>query len=91
MIGRGIFSNPWLFNPAVDVEQVSIPERTELFLHHIDLFSARWGGKKNFANLKKFAKTYINSFPESAKLREELMLAKSIEELRDILRTFLLH
>lgn len=91
MIGRGIFANPWLFNQAIDIEKVTIEERIALFQHHIDLFLQRWGGTKNFANLKKFAKTYINHFPESSKFREELMLAKSITQLQDTLHNYLLH
>jgi len=91
MVGRGIFSNPWFFNEDIKLDKISIQEKIDLFQHHIDLFKARWGGTKNFANLKKFAKTYLNNFPESSKLREDLMLSKSIDELQYILRNFLLH
>ncbi len=86
MVGRGIFANPWIFNTQKDTANISIEERVRLFAHHVDLYDRRWGKEKNFANLKKFAKTYISNFPGSSKMREELMRAKSMEELKGILR-----
>ena len=88
MLGRGIFSNPWLFNPKIDIESVSIQERINLFLHHIELFEKQWHGAKHFALLKKFAKTYIQNFPEAAILREKLMETKTLEELKTILQSY---
>ena len=72
MIGRGIFANPWMFSKKIDVQTVTPKERINFFLHHIELFERQWQGEKNFANLKKFAKTYINNFPEAALFREKL-------------------
>ena len=85
MVGRGIFANPWMFDKHKEFEQITIAERIGLFAHHVDLYDKRWGDEKNFANLKKFAKTYISNFSGSAKLREELMRSKSMEELKEIL------
>jgi tRNA-dihydrouridine synthase len=99
MIGRGIFSNPWLFNEKIDVETVSIEVRINLYLHHIHLFEKQWesdvqvnkskvgwNGSKNFALLKKFAKTYIQNFPEAAIFREKLMETKTLSELKETLQ-----
>jgi tRNA-dihydrouridine synthase len=88
MVGRGIFANPWLFNSKINLQEVSIEKRVTLFLHHIELFEKQWGGEKNFALLKKFAKTYINNFPEASILREKLMETKTIEELKKILQDY---
>ncbi len=88
MIGRGIFSNPWLFNPKIDIERVTIQERIDLFLHHIELFEKQWHGAKHFALLKKFAKTYIQNFPDAANFREKLMETKTLEELKTILQSY---
>jgi len=102
MVGRGIFANPWLFNKQVKLPEVSIEERINLFLHHIELFEKQWSndatlnpsvnekkvgwnGSKSFALLKKFAKTYINNFPEASILREKLMETKTLEELKEVL------
>ncbi len=88
MIGRGIFANPWVFNPKIAMHTVSIAERIELYLHHITLFEKQWGGKKHFALLKKFAKTYISNFEGASELRDTLMGAKTIQELRTILEAY---
>ncbi|HWY79409.1 MAG TPA: tRNA-dihydrouridine synthase [Candidatus Sulfotelmatobacter sp.] len=89
MIGRGIFANPWIFNTTVTVETVSVKEKVNLYLYHIALFEKQWQGRKNFALLKKFAKTYINNFPDASAFREKLMEAKTLEELRTNLQNYL--
>lgn len=101
MIGRGIFSNPWLFNTKIDIQTVSVQERINLYLHHIDLFEKQWAvdvqlnekkvgwsGSKNFALLKKFAKTYIQNFPDAANFREKLMETKTLKELKETLQNY---
>ena len=40
---------------------------------------------KNFALLKKFAKTYISNFSDASAFRVKLMEAKTIDELKDAL------
>ncbi len=85
MVGRGIFTNPWMFDKSVAIEDKTIEERIDLYLHHIDIFYQTWGENKNFANLKKFAKTYLSNFPDASILRERLMLSKTIGELKEIL------
>jgi tRNA-dihydrouridine synthase len=88
MVGRGLFTNPWLFNPKIDIEKISIQERIDVFLHHIALFEKQWSGAKHFALLKKFAKTYIQNFPDTAIFREKLMETKTLEELKTILQSY---
>ena len=105
MIGRGIFSNPWLFNKKIDLQTITIDQRINLFLHHIELFEKQWSvdntsnspvnekkvgwhGSKNFALLKKFAKTYIQNFPDAAIFREKLMETKNLRELKETLQNY---
>jgi tRNA-dihydrouridine synthase len=88
MVGRGIFANPWMFNKTVKMEEVTVGQRVALYLHHINVFQKTWGNEKNFALLKKFAKTYISNFPDSASLRERLMETKKIEELIAVLKEY---
>lgn len=84
MVGRGIFQNPWIFNKQIDIEKVSIQERFDLFLRHIDFFDATWP-EKNPAFLKKFCKTYINNFSDAATVREKIMECGSTSEMRECL------
>ncbi len=79
MIGRGIFQNPWFFNP--DKTEITKEERIEKLLQHTRLFEQTWGGIKNFNILKRFYKIYVNSFPGAAKLRAELMEVKDYKEV----------
>lgn len=88
MVGRGIFANPWIFNPQVDMTKVTSDERIKLYLHHIELFEQRWQGKKNFALLKKFAKTYISNFDGASEFRDKLMATATMQELLNTLKSY---
>ena len=79
MIGRGIFQNPWFFNP--EKTEISMEERIEKLLEHTRLFEKTWGGIKNFNILKRFYKIYLNSFPGAAKMRADLMKVKNYAEV----------
>lgn len=46
MIGRGIFQNPWFFDPSKT--EISKEERIARLVQHTRLFEETWGGKKNF-------------------------------------------
>ncbi len=88
MVGRGIFQNPWFFNRSVDDEKVSIKERLNLFMKHINLFDETWKNGKNPANLGKFCKTYISNFPDVVSLREKIMGCKETEEMLEVLKSY---
>ena len=89
MIGRGIFHDPWFFNPKK--ASPSVPEKLDQLLLHTKLFEQNWGGKKNFNILKRFYKIYTNDFPGAARFRSELMEAKSFDEVYQIVRNNNLH
>ncbi len=91
MIGRGIFQNPWMFNPEKDIEKISVESRLKLYSEHINLFADTWGELKNPAIIKKFCKTYINSFPDAVSLREKLMAVNKKDELLEILNAYQKH
>jgi len=88
MIGRGIFSNPWLFNANIILENITIADRLDLYLRHIRLFEETWEGKKNPDSLKKFAKTYIQNFPDAGSLREKVVLSKNITEMQEMISSY---
>ncbi len=88
MIGRGIFSNPWLFNTNVLLEEVTITDRLDLYLRHIRLFEETWEGKKNPDSLKKFAKTYIQNFPDAGSLREKVVLSKNSTDMQKVIESY---
>jgi len=79
MIGRGIFHNPWFFNPQIKFS--SKMDKLDQLLLHTKLFEQNWGGKKNLNILKRFYKIYTSDFEHAAKLRAELMEAKTFGEV----------
>ena len=82
MIGRGVFSDPYVFSKESPWEQQPAEQRKQLYLKHINLFEAEWGSNKNQALLKKFAKIYISDFDGAKELRDRLMHTNSLDELR---------
>lgn len=85
MVGRGIFSNPWFFDPAVDPANKTKGERIALALKHIELFEELWEKDKNFNVLKKFFKIYISGWEGAKELRTKLMDATSYIEVRNLI------
>lgn len=79
MIGRGIFQNPWFFNP--EKTEISKEDRIKKLLEHTKLFEKTWSPGKNFNILKRFYKIYLNSFAGAAKMRADLMQVKDYEEV----------
>jgi tRNA-dihydrouridine synthase len=79
MIGRGIFHNPWFFNPGK--KHASKTDKLDQLLLHTRLFEQNWGIKRNLNVLKRFYKIYTCDFENAARLRSELMDAKTFEEV----------
>ena len=95
MVGRGIFSNPWFFDPSTDANAKTPAEKIALLKKHMELFTELWGsppsahsdgGGKNFETMKKFFKIYISDFEGAKELRVRLMAAKNKEGIVDILQ-----
>ncbi len=84
MIGRGIFANPWIFNPAMSLEQATFDQRMDLLHYHVELFDQTWGTTKNFNLLKKFFKIYVHGLPKATELRSRLMEAADAKAVYDI-------
>lgn len=78
MIGRGIFSNPWVFEKVVKTH--TFEETKEVLIKHLKLCENEYTDE-----VKKFYKMYINNFNGASKLRAELMQTKSIDDALNIL------
>ncbi len=94
MVGRGIFSNPWFFDPSVDPAAKTPKEKIELLKKHIALFTELWGNNKNFDVMKRFFKVYISGWPAyrdrggAKELRAKLMASKNQQEAVDTLENY---
>ncbi|MCL4354529.1 tRNA-dihydrouridine synthase [Patescibacteria group bacterium] len=87
MVGRGILSNPWMFNNSVNPDEISVKTKLDTYLHHVRLYNKTWGKNKNSAVVRKFCKAYIHGFPDASNMREKLAVTKNIEELEAALIT----
>lgn len=88
MIGRGIFKDPYVFAEDSPWESMSKQEKLELYKKHIRLFEETWGGQRNPASLKKFAKVYVSGFDGASDVRNELMQAENTQELLQVLEKY---
>lgn len=73
MIGRGIFGNPWLFDPNISREALPLTERLRVMVEHTKLFEERLGDIKSFAIMKKHYKAYASGFDGAKELRMIMM------------------
>ena len=80
MVGRGIFSDPWIFDPKK--KEHSREDYINLLKTHIKLFEKEWGETKHFAVIKKFFKIYIKGWSGANSLRIKLMEAGSLGEIK---------
>lgn len=85
MVGRGIFHNPWLYNPGFEPD---MDERLEALRLHSTVYANTWTGEKPWAILKRFFKIYTNSFKGAAHLRAQLMETHGLEEVEEVIRLF---
>jgi tRNA-dihydrouridine synthase len=86
MIGRGVFTDPFVFAKESPWETKTKEERTELFRHHVTLFADTWqNGERPLHTLNKFCKVYINGFDGAKELREKIMAGGSARETLELL------
>lgn len=86
MIGRGIFHNPYVFEPNSRWSEVSREDRIALLKKHIELHDEIYpDGQRPFSPLKKFAKVYISDFSGASELRDQIMHTNSVPEALDVL------
>jgi len=89
MIGRGIFSDPWIFDKNLNPAKHTVSNHLDILLQHTKLYVETWENEKNFEVMKKFFKMYINNFKGADKLRQSLMSAKNFEQVETIIKSFL--
>jgi tRNA-dihydrouridine synthase len=94
MVGRAILSNPWFFTGGKgstvenDLDGVSVQERIDILIKHLELFEATWGDSKPFNSQKKYIKAYVNNFKRANELRKNLMETENIDNVIEVLDNF---
>jgi nifR3 family TIM-barrel protein len=89
MVGRGVFGNPWFFNPKVKPEAVTAAMRLKALLEHAQLFIKIFGRRKNFVSLRKHFKAYASGFDGARELRIKLMATEDLNQTKSIIKEFL--
>ncbi len=86
MVGRGIFSNPWVFEK--ETKSHTFEESKNVLIKHLKLCNKNYSEdiRFNYDVIKKFYKMYVNNFEGAGKLRAELMATKTIDEALQILK-----
>lgn len=98
MIGRGALGNPWLIRRTVYyletgevLEEPSLRERITLALLHLDMMVEKKGEVVAVREMRKHIAWYIKGFRGAARLREEIMRAKTVKEVSGLLDKFADH
>ena len=86
MIGRGVFADPYVFAAQSSWATMPPADRLALFRRHIELFAQTWQpGQRQVHTLNKFCKIYVQGFDGAKELREQLMAARSTDQLLQLL------
>jgi len=98
MIGRGALANPWIFAQAKYFlakgtlpPPVSLRERIELCLEHLDLSVKQRGLPHGIITFRKYYTGYLSGLPYISKLRAELMKLTDVKAIAETLHHYLDH
>ncbi|MFA6355116.1 MAG: tRNA-dihydrouridine synthase [Candidatus Paceibacterota bacterium] len=101
MIGRAVFGNPWIFSDLARTvlkkasqrtvlnKTITVKEKLKVMLEHTKLYEKLLGKVKNFANMKKHYKAYVNGWDGAKELRVKLMETHSYKEVEKIVKEFI--
>lgn len=91
VIGRGCLGRPWLFRELADLFQGRTPpappalgEVTEVMLEHVRLLVRLRGEDLAIPEFRKHAGWYVSGYAISAKQRQKLLRAQSLNELETL-------
>lgn len=94
MIGRGAQGNPWIFSELLEYEKTgkmperpSITEIRKMMLRHARLQMMYKGEYLGIREMRKHVAWYTTGLANSAKLRNEINMIESYEELEKLLET----
>jgi len=88
MIGRAVVGDPWVFNPDINKEDLTLPEIFDVMLEHARLHADIFDGVKNYVSIRKHLKSYVSDFPGAKHLRVKLVQVSSKEDVEEILNNY---
>lgn len=97
MIGRSALGNPWIFRDIISylkdekIEEVSVEEKLDTMIKHIELEVEQKGEDVGIKELRKHMCAYIKNLPNSASLREKINKIEIKDELISCLTEYFKH
>ncbi|MDO4455024.1 MAG: tRNA dihydrouridine synthase DusB [Eubacteriales bacterium] len=94
MIGRGAKGNPWIFRQIAHyletgekLEKPDIEEVKQMMMRHARMQMEYKGGFTGIREMRKHVAWYTTGYPHSARLRNLVNQAGSIEELEELIKS----
>lgn len=88
MVGRGAIGRPWIFRELAGGPTVSLEERRETMLHHLDMLCTYFGERKGSMHIRKFLSAYVKGLRGAAHFRQLACLKENAEQLQSIINKF---
>jgi tRNA-dihydrouridine synthase B len=90
MIGRALYGAPWKIKQILsellgEHFEITEKEKMDLAIKHLKLNSKFYGLKHGFNVIKQHLPYYIKNIPDAAKIRHNLVLSQSEQEVETIL------
>lgn len=88
MIGRAIFTDPYIFSKDSHWEKLSEIEKLQIYQKHIELFANTYQNReRNWQSLKRMAKVYIHATQNASAFRDKLVRSETIEDMLEVLNS----
>ena len=82
MIGRAIFTDPYIFSKQSPWDEKSEKDRLMLFKKHIELFRETYQNReRNWQGLKRMAKVYVHGIENASLFRDQLMRSETLNDM----------
>lgn len=87
MIGRATIGNPWIFEEVIHtlknepLREISLEERLEIILNHINLQVEELGENTGIKEMRKFISYYIKNLKNATIIREKVNRIETKDEL----------
>ena len=97
MLGRAAFGDPWVFRRVrafhergAELPPPGAAERLAAGLRHLGMMVESVGAEAAAREMRKHVAWYIKGLPNSARVREQVNRTRSVEEMAELLRGYLL-
>ncbi len=95
MIGRGILGNPWLVKQVIDYletghydKEISLSEKESYIYKHLDQLMKDRGEKVAVLEMRGHTAWYLKGLKHSTQVKNQIMQAKTAEEIRFIVKSY---